>query len=147
MTRTCLQVSHEVHIDAPVRYVWRTLTEDLTTWWHTVSRRGSHEASLDAFVGGQLLEGGGSGRRGGPAWGTVTGLCETRYLEMCGRMDLPAGVRGFLEVDLDGTASGTSLRITHRASGPWEATRWALATSGWALTAGTLRDVVEGRPA
>lgn len=146
MTRTCLQVSHEVHIEAPVRRVWAALTEDLTAWWHTVSRRGSHDARLDAFVGGQLVEGL-PVRRGGPVWGTVTGLCETRYLEVCGRMDLPAGVRGFLEVDLDASGTGTALRITHRATGPWEATRWALSTSGWARTAGTLRDVVEGRGA
>ncbi|MFK5633779.1 MULTISPECIES: hypothetical protein [unclassified Ornithinimicrobium] len=146
MSVTSLQVRHEVLIAAPSAAVWRTLTQESSSWWSTVSRRGSRDVVLEAFLGGRVLEGGVLGGRPRP-WGTVTALCPAGLLEVSGPMDLPRGVSGALEIDLDESGGGTLMRVAHRASGPWEITRWAMSTSCWRAMAERVREVSEERAA
>jgi uncharacterized protein YndB with AHSA1/START domain len=146
MSSTSLQVRHEVLIAAPTTAVWQTLTQETSSWWSTVSRRGSRDVRLEAFLGGRVLEGSSSGGRPRP-WGTVTALCPAGLLEVSGPMDLPRGVSGALEIDLEDADGSTLLRVAHRASGPWEVTRWAMTTSCWRAMAERVREVAEDRAA
>jgi hypothetical protein len=143
-TVTTLRAGHEVRISAPAPAVWRTVTQDVGAWWPTVSRHGSREVLLEAYLGGRVLEAH-PGATQGRVWGTVTGVCPTGFLEVRGPMDLPRGVSGLLTVDLEEGPAGTLMRVEHRASGPWEVTRWAMTTSGWRDMAERVRLLVEGR--
>lgn len=136
---TTLRVSHDVLIEAPAERVWRTLTEEASSWWDTVSRGAG--VVLEGFLGGRVEE---TGQR--RPWGTVTDCCPGNYLVVAGPMGLPSGVHGMLELILSPDETGaTLLHVEQRAYGPWEATRWAMATAGWAQMGERVREVAEGR--
>lgn len=126
MTTATFRTGHEVLVRAPVHRVWRTLTEDVPSWWSTVSRHGAVSAVLEPYVGGRVLE-----EHASRPWGTVTGWCPTGHLEVRGRMDLPSGVTGLLEVELEETAGCTRLHVLHQVAGPWETARWVRSTDAW----------------
>ena len=126
MSAATFRTGHEVLVRAPVHRVWRTLTGDVGSWWSTVSRRGSVSASLEPYVGGRVVE-----ENASRPWGTITGWCPAGHLEVRGRMDLPAGVSGLLEVELEETADGTWLHVLHQVAGPWETARWVRSTDSW----------------
>jgi coenzyme F420 hydrogenase subunit beta len=58
MSAATFRTGHEVLVHASPQQVWRTLTEDVSAWWSTISRRGAVSALLEPFVGGRVLEGG-----------------------------------------------------------------------------------------
>ena len=126
MTTATFRTGHAVLVHASRQQVWRTLTEDLAVWWSIVSRRGASSALLEPFVGGRILE-----EQTLRPWGTVTGWCPSGYLEVRGRMGLPSGVTGMLEVELDETSGGTVLHVLHQVAGPWESARWVRSTDAW----------------
>lgn len=126
MTAATFRTGHEVLVHASPQQVWRTLTQDVSAWWSTISRRGAVSALLEPFVGGRVLE-----EETFRPWGTVTGWCDSGYLEVRGRMGLPSGVTGMLEVELEETAAGTTLHVLHQVAGPWESARWVRSTDAW----------------
>lgn len=138
MTAGTFHTGHVVLIHASLEQVWRTLTEDVAAWWSTVGRRGAASALLEPFVGGRVLE-----EDTVRPWGTVTGWCSSGYLEVRGRMDLPSGVVGLLEVELEETAGGTTLHVRHQVAGPWETARWVRRTDSWRAMAEQVGRVAE----
>lgn len=126
MTAATFRTGHTVLVHASRHQVWWTLTQDVAAWWPTVSRRGAASALLEPFVGGRILE-----DQTLHPWGRVTGWCPSGYLEVRGRMGLPAGVTGLLEVELDETPDGTLLHVLHQVAGPWESARWVRSTDAW----------------
>jgi uncharacterized protein YndB with AHSA1/START domain len=100
-------VQAEVRIDAPTDVVWRSLIEDIGTWWpHSFSD--DPRISLEPFVGGRFME---EWDGGGALYALVTHLVQGERLTVSGAMGM-SGARQYvktyrLESDGDGTVVRT----------------------------------------
>jgi uncharacterized protein YndB with AHSA1/START domain len=98
------ELTAQIEIDAPAEMVWRSLTEDIGSWWpHSFSD--DPKITLEPWVGGRFLEEFGDG--GGALYAVVTYLRPARELTVSGSMGM-RGARQYvktytLEPDGDGT--------------------------------------------
>jgi uncharacterized protein YndB with AHSA1/START domain len=102
-TAVAFEVEAEVRIDASADVVWRSLIEDIGTWWpHRFSD--APRISLEPFVGGRFME---EWEGGGALYALVTHLVSGERLTVSGAMGMD-GARQYvktyrLEADGDGT--------------------------------------------
>ncbi len=82
------ELTAEIRIDAPVDVVWRSLTEDIGTWWpHSFSDE--PKIALEPWIGGRFWEEFGD-VGGGALYATVTFIRPLHELTVSGSM----GMRG-----------------------------------------------------
>jgi uncharacterized protein YndB with AHSA1/START domain len=87
-TPVAFELTAEIEIDAPIDVVWRSLTEDIGTWWpHSFSDE--PKIALEPWIGGRFWEEFGD-VGSGALYGVVTHLRPLRELTVSGAM----GMRG-----------------------------------------------------
>ena len=88
------ELTAEITIDAPVDVVWRSLVEDIGTWWpHSFSDE--PKITLEPWVGGRFWEEFGD-VGGGALYGVVTYLVPLRELTVSGAMRM-RGARQYVK--------------------------------------------------
>jgi uncharacterized protein YndB with AHSA1/START domain len=107
-TAISFEVDAEIRIDAPADVVWRSLIEDVGSWWPHSFRDGSR-ISLEAWIGGRFLE---EWEGGGALYGVVTHLVQGERLTTSGHMGMP-GAREYVKTyELEAAGDTTIVRTT-----------------------------------
>jgi uncharacterized protein YndB with AHSA1/START domain len=101
------ELTAQIEIDAPAEMVWRSLTEDIGSWWpHSFSD--DPKITLEPWVGGRFLEEFGDG--GGALYAVVTYLRPARELTVSGSMGM-RGARQYVKTyTLEADGEGTIVR-------------------------------------
>ncbi len=140
----------EIRINASNDAVWRALTDDIGTWWPSVSfaGRGGDDAQgrfmLEARPGGRMWEDWGDGN--GLLWGTVINITHGARLDIVGTTGPEWGGPflwyGSFRVEADGDA--TRFRFSESGIGRVTAKIAEDKTSGWRFLFDTMRAHIEG---
>jgi uncharacterized protein YndB with AHSA1/START domain len=101
------ELTAQIEIDAPAEVVWRSLTEDIGSWWpHSFSDE--PKIALEPWVGGRFWEEFGDG--GGALYGLVTYLRPGAELTVSGAMGM-RGARQYVKTyTLQPAGDGTAVR-------------------------------------
>jgi uncharacterized protein YndB with AHSA1/START domain len=103
-----LEAVAEIRIDAPVDQVWRSLTEDIGSWWpHSFS--GDPKISIEPWIGGRFYEEFGD-TGGGALYAFVTYVEPGATLTVSGPMGM-RGARQYVKTyELEAEGSATRVR-------------------------------------
>jgi uncharacterized protein YndB with AHSA1/START domain len=110
-TQTQTPIAFEVHaeiaIDAPRDVVWRSLIEDVGSWWPHTFEDG--RVSLEPWIGGRFME---EWEGGGALYAVVTHLIAETRLTTSGQMGMP-GARQYVKTfELESDGDRTIVRTT-----------------------------------
>ena len=110
-TDTQAPISFEVHaeiqVDAPREVVWRSLIEDVGSWWPHTFRDG--RVSMEPWIGGRFME---EWEGGGALYAVVTHLVAETLLTTSGQMGMP-GARQYVKTfELETMGDSTIVRST-----------------------------------
>jgi uncharacterized protein YndB with AHSA1/START domain len=107
-TPIAFEVHAEIEIDAPLEVVWRSLVEDVGSWWPHSFRDGSR-ISLEPWIGGRFME---EWEGGGALYAVVTHLVAGTLLTTSGHMGMP-GARQYVKTyELEAAGERTTVRTT-----------------------------------
>jgi uncharacterized protein YndB with AHSA1/START domain len=109
-TQTQAPIAFEVHAEievaAPPEVVWRSLVEDVGSWWPHSFRDGSR-ISLEPWIGGRFME---EWDGGGALYAVVTHLVAGTRLTTSGHMGMP-GARQYVKTfELEAVGERTIVR-------------------------------------
>jgi uncharacterized protein YndB with AHSA1/START domain len=107
-TPIAFEVHAEIEIDAPPDVVWRSLIEDVGSWWPHTFQDGSR-ISLEPWIGGRFME---EWDGGGALYAVVTHLIAQTRLTTSGHMGMP-GARQYVKTyELEPFGERTIVRTT-----------------------------------
>jgi hypothetical protein len=107
-TPIAFEVHAEIRIDAELDVVWRSLIEDVGSWWPHSFRDGSR-ISLEPWIGGRFME---EWDGGGALYAVVTHLVDRERLTTSGHMGMP-GARQYVKTyELEALGDGTIVQTT-----------------------------------
>jgi hypothetical protein len=107
-TPIAFEVHAEIEIDAPRDVVWRSLIEDVGSWWPHSFQDGSR-ISLEPWIGGRFME---EWDGGGALYALVTHLIAEARLTTSGHMGMP-GARQYVKTyELEPAGERTIVRTT-----------------------------------
>jgi uncharacterized protein YndB with AHSA1/START domain len=105
-TPIAFEVHAEIEIDAPREVVWRSLVEDVGSWWPHSFFDGSR-ISLEPWIGGRFME---EWDGGGALYAVVTHLVAETRLTTSGQMGMP-GARQYVKTyELEAVGDRTIVR-------------------------------------
>jgi uncharacterized protein YndB with AHSA1/START domain len=106
-TPIAFEVHAEIAIDAPRDVVWRSLIEDVGSWWPHTFEDG--RVSLEPWIGGRFME---EWDGGGALYAVVTHLIAETRLTTSGQMGMP-GARQYVKTyELESDGDRTIVRTT-----------------------------------
>jgi uncharacterized protein YndB with AHSA1/START domain len=106
-TPIAFEVHAEIEIDAPRDVVWRSLIEDVGSWWPHSFEDG--KISLEPWVGGRFME---EWDGGGALYAVVTHLIAETRITTSGQMGMP-GARQYVKTfELESVGDRTVVRTT-----------------------------------
>jgi uncharacterized protein YndB with AHSA1/START domain len=106
-TPIAFEVHAEIAIDAPRDVVWRSLIEDVGSWWPHTFEDG--RVSLEPWIGGRFME---EWDGGGALYAVVTHLIAETRLTTSGQMGMP-GARQYVKTfELESDGDRTIVRST-----------------------------------
>ncbi len=109
-----VDIAIDVVIDAAPSRVFRAITQDFGAWWgHPFLRPETTSLTLDAHLGGQLVE---AWADGGQVIATVSGIHADRWLQMTGSFHLGV-VFGNADLTLTPEDDATRVSLTFRGFG------------------------------
>ncbi|WP_377887781.1 helix-turn-helix domain-containing protein [Alkalihalobacillus sp. R86527] len=140
------QIEQEVRIQAPIEQVFKSLTENIDSWWaYRLCGEGS-TLSFEPEVGGRFLERGASGEAGA-LWGTITYINAPYEIRLNGLLGMQGAVNSAYSYKLreEGEeGEETTLSLSHHASGLLDPEWHAAHDGGWKELLGTfLKNYVE----
>jgi uncharacterized protein YndB with AHSA1/START domain len=137
------ELTAQIEIDAPIDVVWRSLTEDIGTWWpHSFSDE--PKIGLEPWVGGRFWEEFGD-IGGGALYGVITYLRPPHELTVSGAMGM-RGARQYVKTyTLETSERGTTVRSVASVLGDIPAEMREGYRAGGAVVLERLRDFVESR--
>ncbi len=125
-------VDLETRCAAPPTVVWRTLVDDIDSWWGEpyVSSSERQSLTLDARVGGLLVEDWGEGN--GTVWGTVRSIRRPYHLEFDGTFMMPGALYGTVAITIEEIDAGASqVRLVQQAFGAISDETVVAWSNGW----------------
>lgn len=136
------EVVAEVSIDAPVNEVWRSLTEDIGSWWpHSFSDE--PKISLEPWIGGRFYEEFGD-TGGGALYALVTYMAPGAKLTISGHMGM-RGARQYVKTyELESDGSSTRVRTVASMLGDLSAELREAYRDGGVEVLESLKRYVEG---
>ncbi len=144
VTERTVTVDLETRCAAPPAAVWRTLVDDIDSWWGDpyVSSSERQSLTLDARVGGLLLEDWGEGN--GTVWGTVRTVRQPSRLEFDGTFMMVGALCGTVAITIEPIDTGSSqVRLTQQAFGAISDETLAAWSNGWTDLLDALSDATE----
>jgi len=106
-TPIAFEVHAEIEIDAPRDVVWRSLIEDVGSWWPHSFQDGT--ISLEPWIGGRFME---EWEGGGALYAVVTHLVAGTLITTSGQMGMP-GARQYVKTyELESVGDRTIVRTT-----------------------------------
>jgi uncharacterized protein YndB with AHSA1/START domain len=106
-TPIAFEVHAEIAIDAPRDVVWRSLIEDVGSWWPHTFEDG--RVSLEPWIGGRFME---EWEGDGALYAVVTHLIAETRLTTSGQMGMP-GARQYVKTfELESDGDRTIVRST-----------------------------------
>lgn len=138
-----IAITQEHRIAAPVDVVFDKLTNDIGSWWKHPYRLhdGEAEIRLDPRPGGALAEYWGDGCFA--IWGVVTAFEPNASVVFNGQCGMDGAVYGVFSFEVEATAEGTLLKLSHRAVGEVSESNRAGYDYGWNHMLTQLKDLVE----
>jgi uncharacterized protein YndB with AHSA1/START domain len=105
-TPVAFDIHAEIHIDAPPDTVWRSLIEDIGSWWpHSFSEE--PRISIEPWVGGRFME---EWNEGSALYALVTHIVTDRRLTISGPMGMQ-GARQYVKTyTIEADGEGTVVR-------------------------------------
>lgn len=128
MAMTTMDNQLEITLPAPREAVFDALTSGMGAWWpHRVSETGT--VVVEPRIGGRFFED--LGGDDGVLYATVTRLQRPEHVTLNGPMGMTGPVVSVMEFDLEKTAGGTLVRLSHKGVGDISEETKALYGEGW----------------
>lgn len=131
-TPRMVSVHLQTDCEAEAETVWRTLVDDIDSWWGEpyVSSDERQSLTLDAKPGGLLFEDWGDGN--GTTWATIRALRRPQRIEFDGTFMMTGALHGTVGVTLKSTTPGTTrISLTQQAIGAINDETVEAWTNGW----------------
>ncbi|WP_270180017.1 helix-turn-helix domain-containing protein [Alkalihalobacillus sp. CinArs1] len=137
------QIEQEIRIQAPIDQVFKSLTEDINSWWaYRLCGEGS-TLSFEPEVGGRFIEVGASGEAGA-LWGTITFINAPYEIRLNGLLGMQGAVNSAYSYKLREEDGETVIALSHHASGLLDPEWHSAHDGGWKELLGTfLKQYVE----
>jgi uncharacterized protein YndB with AHSA1/START domain len=136
-----VEIIQEHVINAPREKVFKSLTQEVNSWWvHAIQE--DSELYLEPKIGGHFGENFKGG--GGMRFATVTWLKPGVEIELNGPMAFDGPVTGCFSFTLEDKGKGTLVKLEHKMFGPISDETKGMYTEGWNEMLGTgLKQYVE----
>lgn len=126
-----LEILQQIDIDAPPEVVFRSITHEYDQIeMNPDDESASFRLKVEPWVGGRYFRDLGDGN--GHLWGFVQVIKPPKLLELCGPLFMSIPVWSHVAFRLEETGSGgTTVKVTHRATGPVPDEVKSGADGGW----------------
>ncbi len=137
-----LNISDEIHVDAPLDVTFEALLEQLGPGTSTPDGK-SLDLKVEAWPGGRWYRD--LGGDNGHYWATVKAIVRPTLLEFVGPMAASYPVAGNIQYRLKEEAGGTLITFRHLAFGQIPANAKEQMTMGWGMINGGVKKIAEGK--
>lgn len=138
------QIEQEVTIEAPIKRVFKGLTEDINDWWEfRLGGKDSKRLILEPRMNGLFYED--FGNEQGVVWGTVIYFKEPEEIRLIGLLGMRGAVNSHYSYKLEDRGSSTVLRLSHDTVGLLEPQWEEEHRKGWEYLLGRLKEYAESK--